>query len=154
MMSYSVKTSEIVKLLIERGYSIQDLVYAVKEAEQNGILPEVNLEEEKKLDERIKEILVELGIAINYNGYRYLVSIVKLQLRNPNCSFSATSLYNTVAKQYGTTPGAVEKSIRTLSGIASKYMTLFTKMRYFGGQDKISTKRFYNGVTQMVKTLT
>lgn len=68
---------------------------------------------------RIFDLLHRLGITANYNGYFYVAYAVHLAIEQPQRLLLITKwLYADVAEHYGTNWKAVERSIRTVLGVA------------------------------------
>ena len=67
----------------------------------------------KKLDERISNIFITVGIPAHIKGYQFLREAVKLTIEKPDIINSITKqLYPSIAKRFGTTPSKVERAIR------------------------------------------
>ena len=67
-------------------------------------------------------ILCRLGITANYAGFHYTAYAVMLAVEDPGKLQLATKwLYPEVAKYYGTTPAAVERSIRRATNTVLTY---------------------------------
>ena len=67
----------------------------------------------KKIDERISNIFLTLGIPAHIKGYTFLREAVKLVVENPDWVSTITKkIYPTVAQTYQTTASKVERSIR------------------------------------------
>lgn len=66
----------------------------------------------------IYNLLYRLGVTANYTGFFHTAYAVSLCLEQPDRLLLVTKwLYPNVAKQYGTNWKAVERNIRTVSGI-------------------------------------
>lgn len=66
----------------------------------------------------IQNLLWKLGVTGNYIGYHYACCAVYYSIEQPDCLLLVTKcLYPYVAKRYGTTSAAVERSIRTILDI-------------------------------------
>ncbi len=64
-------------------------------------------------EERVAGLLAEIGISSRINGHRFLVRAIDLVVENESLLSGVTKiLYPTVAKEYGSTPSRVERSIR------------------------------------------
>lgn len=62
-------------------------------------------------ESKIKNLLLELGIPCNIDGYEYIIKAILLYDKDPKQSITGT-LYPAVAEQFGVTIGAVERGIR------------------------------------------
>lgn len=92
------------KLLIER---IQDVV---KPQSVNEMLPSVNM---GKMEEKITNIFITVGIPAHIKGYQFLREAIKLAIATPEIINSITKkLYPTIAKKYSTSASKVERAIR------------------------------------------
>ena len=66
------------------------------------------------MEAEIHELLRSLGMTANYKGYFYVASALRMCLEDPDLLHLVTkALYPRVAREYGTTWKAVERSIRT-----------------------------------------
>jgi len=67
----------------------------------------------KKIDERISNIFITVGIPAHIKGYQFLREAIKLAVANPGIINSITKqLYPSIAKKFTTTPSKVERAIR------------------------------------------
>ena len=67
----------------------------------------------KKLDERISNIFITVGIPAHIKGYQFLREAVKLTIERPDIINSITKqLYPSIAKRFSTTASKVERAIR------------------------------------------
>jgi len=67
----------------------------------------------KKIDERISNIFITVGIPAHIKGYQFLREAIKLAVANPGIINSITKqLYPSIAKAFATTPSKVERAIR------------------------------------------
>lgn len=93
------------KLLIER---IQDVVKLPQSS--NETLPSVNM---GKMEEKITNIFITVGIPAHIKGYQFLREAIKLAIATPEIINSITKkLYPTIAKKYSTSASKVERAIR------------------------------------------
>lgn len=75
----------------------------------------------ENLHSEIYGLLYQLGVTANYTGFSYTAYAVMLCAQQPERLQLVTKwLYPAVAKQYGTNWKAVERNIRTVSGIIWK----------------------------------
>lgn len=91
-------------LLIER---IGDILDGEKEPEfQSGI----NM---NKVEEKITNIFITVGIPAHIKGYQFLREAIKLAIANPEIINSITKkLYPTIAEKFSTSASKVERAIR------------------------------------------
>lgn len=67
----------------------------------------------KKIDERISNIFITVGIPAHIKGYQFLREAIKLAVENPGIINSITKqLYPSIARRFETTPSKVERAIR------------------------------------------
>ena len=72
-----------------------------------------SFEEELKLDKKLIDILISVGISANLQGYHFLKDSIKLAIENPRYVSSITKImYPTIATKYKTTACRVERAIR------------------------------------------
>ena len=90
-------------------------------------LPQTGGEERRKSsvphspEAEIEELIRALGVSGDYTGFCYLVMAVKIVLKNRESIQAVTKeVYPDVAKCYGTTMKAVERSIRTARDVIWK----------------------------------
>lgn len=69
---------------------------------------------EKNIYNQISEILKNLCVTPNYNGYTYLREAIKISLNEPiNSRVLSTHIYPLVAEKFKVTTSSVERNIRT-----------------------------------------
>lgn len=75
--------------------------------------PEVNIEGDKILDEKIANIFISIGIPAHIKGYHFLREAVKLAVVEPDIISSITKrLYPTIAEKFATSSSKVERGMR------------------------------------------
>jgi len=93
------------KVLMER---IDDIVKDDEEASQMNL--QVNM---GKMEEKITNIFITVGIPAHIKGYQFLREAIKLAIANPEIINSITKkLYPTIAEKYSTSASKVERAIR------------------------------------------
>ena len=76
---------------------------------------------QNKCEAEIEELIRALGVSGDYTGFCYLVMAVKIVLDNAESIQAITKeVYPDIAKYYGTTMKAVERSIRTARDVIWK----------------------------------
>ena len=66
-----------------------------------------------KVEEKITNIFITVGIPAHIKGYQFLREAIKLAIANPEIINSITKkLYPTIAEKYSTSPSKVERAIR------------------------------------------
>lgn len=99
---YAMKPFDI-NLLIER---ISDILNAEDDGSQTGI----NM---NKVEEKITNIFITVGIPAHIKGYQFLREAIKLAIANPEIINSITKkLYPTIAEKFSTSASKVERAIR------------------------------------------
>jgi len=67
----------------------------------------------KKVDRKLVDILLSIGISANLQGYHYLKESIKLVMENPYYIGAITKImYPTIADEFDTTASRVERAIR------------------------------------------
>ena len=83
----------------------------------------------------VRDALLRAGVLPHLDGFRYLSSALERIRRNPTLLRGVTkSLYRDVAKEYGTTPACVERSMRAAIDRAWACSDAETRLRLFGRQ--------------------
>lgn len=68
---------------------------------------------DKRTEQEIRKILLNIGISPNLNGYRYLTTGIRLTINQPEIINSVTTkLYPMIAELYGSTGTKIERSMR------------------------------------------
>ena len=68
---------------------------------------------EKRVEQLISELMLDMGVPAHLKGYRYIRTAVLLAEQDMKVVGSVTKLlYPEIAKQYNTTDGKVERAIR------------------------------------------
>ena len=81
--------------------------------EPANVIPVEVVAPRKKIDERISNIFITVGIPAHIKGYQFLREAIKLAVENPGIINSITKqLYPSIAKRFATTPSKVERAIR------------------------------------------
>ena len=70
-------------------------------------------ETEKKVEQMISHMMLDMGVPANLKGYRYVRAAVLMAEEDMKVVGSVTKLlYPEIAKRYNTTDGKVERAIR------------------------------------------
>ena len=89
----------------------------------------------------VRRALMEVCVLPHLDGFRYLQSALQRTWANPAQLRGVTkSLYRDVAKEFGTTPACVERSVRSAIERAWQRMDAATRQRVFGTQAAASEK--------------
>ncbi len=75
--------------------------------------------ERKKIDEKISNIFITVGIPAHIKGYQFLREAIKMTISTPEIINSITKqLYPNIAKRFSTSPSKVERAIRHAIAVA------------------------------------
>ena len=104
---------------------------------QGGIFVKTVLSNQKAepsaIDERVREVLLTLGVPDVLLGHRYLLSAVILGYRDQDAVNSITGyLYPTIARQYNVSGSSVERTIRYAIDVAFDRGDPEELAKYFG----------------------
>ena len=101
--------------------------------------------ENKKLEEYVTKVMIEMGVPAHLKGYQYLRSSIMMAEEDMEVVGSVTKLlYPEIAKRYKTTEQKVERAIRNaievswLRGNVQIFEELFGYSVQTGNADKIS----------------
>ena len=95
----------------------------------------INVKEapEDNLEDRVTNMIHEIGIPAHIKGYQYLRTAILLTIKDSDIINSVTKiLYHSVAKQYQTTTSRVERAIRHAIEVAWDRGDVDTLNSYFG----------------------
>ncbi len=120
-----VHTSLSLNGFINKAMNLGAKYYAIKPFSPQLLLERVediiNLKEESivdnsksfKMEEKITNIFITVGIPAHIKGYQFLREAIKLAIANPEIINSITKkLYPTIAEKYSTSASKVERAIR------------------------------------------
>jgi two-component system response regulator (stage 0 sporulation protein A) len=103
---------------------------------------------DRKLEERISNIFIMVGIPAHIKGYQFLREAVRLTIESPEIINSITKqLYPSIAKRFSTTASKVERAIRHAievgwnRGKIENINTLFG-IKVYGAKDKPTNGEF------------
>ena len=93
----------------------------------------ISIREIKKLDKKLVDILLSVGISANLQGYHYLKESIKLVMENPFYIGSITRvMYPTIANRFDTTASRVERAIRHALEVAFSKGKIININKIFG----------------------
>ena len=98
-----------------KPFSPQVLLQRIEEIFNLGDaqLSAINNVNMNKMEEKITNIFITVGIPAHIKGYQFLREAIKLAIANPEIINSITKkLYPTIAEKYSTTASKVERAIR------------------------------------------
>ncbi len=98
------------KVIIDKLYKIKNSSLKISGNPLHNISSVVTLND---LENRVTEIIHEIGVPAHIKGYQYLRESIMMTVKDMEIINSITKeLYPTVAKIYNTTPSRVERAIR------------------------------------------
>lgn len=101
---YAIKPFSV-QILFER---IDDIINSVDTKQGVSTAPILG-----KMEEKITNIFITVGIPAHIKGYQFLREAIKLAIANPEIINSITKkLYPTIAEKFSTSPSKVERAIR------------------------------------------
>lgn len=126
----------------------QDYLY-----ETNGNLAQFPTQVKNRYDRltiEISDVLTRLGIKKSLRGYKYLRSAVRLGLEDSESIDLITKImYPSIAKEYGATPGRVERAIRTAICSAEKNPHTMESMLRISGH--MTNKEFISELVEYMR---
>lgn len=84
----------------------------------------------------VNKKLLEIGFPARYNGFRYISSAMMILDSGSEPGIKMTWIYYVIAKEYNTTPGAVEHAIRYSLQMAQTNTTDPDKIAHYIGIEK------------------
>lgn len=98
--------------LAERIRMFRDIIAADSKSKNNSILADPVIQI-PNLEERVTDILNEIGMPANFHGYRYLRHGIIMAVKDIQSLNRITKgIYPAIAQVYNTTPSRVERAIR------------------------------------------
>ncbi len=100
------------------------------------------------IEAQVSDALIRMGIPANIKGYRFIRQAVILLVENPEfINRALKTLYPSVAENFGTTSGRVQRGIRHAIEVAwkrgnSKYIVFFFQLQEKGIGKKFSNTEF------------
>lgn len=85
-----------------------------------------------EIENKVRNILLELGVPCNVQGYRYIKQAVMLMLYDNFNNCITKELYPKIAKMNDTTSNRVERSIRHAIETTFKNIDTDVSKKYFG----------------------
>ena len=81
-------------------------------------------EMEKKIEQMISHMMLDMGVPAHLKGYRYVRTAILMAEKDMKVVGSVTKLlYPEIAKRYSTTDGKVERAIRNAIEISCRKRT-------------------------------
>lgn len=139
MNTMEMKIDALIKyMLCDNPYEKQELRSELSCMIGEAPAPATTLPDSNKLDSRIVDILMEIGIPAHIMGYRHLRTALRLAVENPDIIDAITEeLYTQVAKTHHTTPSRVERGIRYAIEVAWDRGDTDVLGRHFGNSISI-----------------
>lgn len=116
-MTQKNRATEMLELLKENGYDMQDLINLLSDVEQavrKENPPDVPEKSKTTIEWRVGNLLKGIGMPMNILGYQYMKKALILVYENEkilHCGITK-ELYPTIAKEFGTKPSRVERALR------------------------------------------
>ena len=97
---------------IRKKFKIQGILYCP--LLENGLFSQIFLDENRSLEQRTVALFQQLGISSSQNGYYYLKSAVKwnVRLSTSKTKLKIMQLYPILAQQYNTSVANIERNMR------------------------------------------
>ncbi len=97
---------------IRKSFKVQGILYSP--LLENGLFSQIFLDENRSLEQRTVALFQQLGISSSQNGYYYLKSAVKwnVRLSTSKTKLKIMQLYPILAQQYNTSVSNVERNMR------------------------------------------
>ncbi|MBR5795421.1 MAG: sporulation initiation factor Spo0A C-terminal domain-containing protein [Erysipelotrichaceae bacterium] len=112
-LTYYEEIDSDVRLMdIRKKFKIQGILYCP--LLENGLFSQIFLDENRSLEQRTVALFQQLGISSSQNGYYYLKSAVKwnVRLSTSKTKLKIMQLYPILAQQYNTSVANVERNMR------------------------------------------
>lgn len=111
--------------------------------EARDVLAQVSEREEYR--DIVSDLLTNVGIPQRIRGYAYLVEAITRAAKDPKVMEGVTDgIYSDIATMYGSTPGAVSRSIRSAVEAAFTNCDYETLGKYFGSSASPEKGRLTN----------
>ena len=115
------------------------------------------MQEEKRVEQLISELMLDMGVPAHLKGYRYIRTAVLMAEEDMKVVGSVTKLlYPEIAKQYNTTDGKVERAIRNAIEISWERGNKKTFEEMFGycaesGQGRPTNSEYIAAIADTVR---
>ncbi len=128
-MEKNANLQEVLKTCREKGITLEDLLGGLSEETDS----KTKVDDEKTIEQRVTDILKELGIPAHIKGYAYVRCAIIYALKDSKKIRGVTKvLYPAVAKKFGTTGSRVERAIRHAIEVACDRGGVENFTRIFG----------------------
>ena len=115
-MTQKNRATEMLELLKENGYDMQDLINLLRDVEQavrKENPPDVPEKSKTTIEWRVSNLLKGIGMPMNILGYQYMKKALILIYENEAMLHNITKeLYPTIANEFGTKPSRAERALR------------------------------------------
>ena len=92
---------------------VKELLDSQNQNNVTNISDNQTISKSKKIDEKISNIFITVGIPAHIKGYQFLREAIKMTINSPDIINSITKkLYPNIAKRFSTSPSKVERAIR------------------------------------------
>ena len=147
----------MLKLLEQNGYTISDLIQCLQVLEEKKIFGMTEKREELTLEQKITEIMKEIGVPPNLMGYNYITKAIEFSYNNENYLKAITTrLYPDIADYFGKRANTIDGNVRHAIEITLSYADEAVLEYYFGkiyrGKTRILTNsQFIAGIVKFLK---
>lgn len=156
-MQQQEKVARMIEQLSELGYTMQDLADLVRQFEIICVFKGEQPKKQdpvKELNEEITELLKEVGMPMNFLGFKYTRQFIFLVLQEKDedvQSLKMMKYYEKIAKHYDSTVPRVDRSIRQAMKKTFSDMSPDIMRKYFGNTVISKTGKPTN--TVFIKTM-
>lgn len=144
-------------MVIDRIKSLHSFKANVNRTKLVNPYEKIQLLPEKSLEEKITEIIHDVGVPAHIKGYQYLRESILMSIEDMDMLNSVTKvLYPEVAKKFQTTPSRVERAIRHAIEVAWSRGKVETIEEMFGytvsqGKGKPTNSEFIALITDKIR---
>ncbi len=112
-MDKTTRAIEMLNLLKERGYDLQDVIDMLYQYQANNHNQNSQDVDQHNLEVHVNHILTSLGMPANLTGYRYCKEAIIFAYYQKEADIQISKkIYPQVAEKWNTTPARVERCIR------------------------------------------
>lgn len=159
-MTQKNRATEMLELLKENGYDMQDLINLLSDVEQavrKENPPDVPEKSKATIEWRVGNLLKEIGMPMNILGYQYMKKALILIYENEAMLHNITKeLYPTIANEFGTKPSRAERALRHSIEATFDRGNLEMLQQIFGhyhsrGKEKATNSEFISTLVETLK---
>ena len=153
-MNKKTRAIEILKLLKQHGYDLQDVIDMLCQYEEK-----TEPKEETSLEVRVSQLLIELGMPTSLSGYHYCKTAIITMYNHINKQeecLIVKDIYLLIAKKWNTTVSRVERAIRHAIEVCFERGNTEKLNQYFGNilsekKEKATNSEFISTLTEVIK---